>query len=1482
MNENSRPESALLASTNGQRSSGERAARLESLKQRLSTQSDSEKLRVETLLVEQPWLVDDPEAVLALLITEYHQRLSSGEEPSFQEYASRFPSHSHRLLQHFQEQSLTSLASEERVQTSTEVLANTPHSPCNVPLPEMIGCYEILEVVGRGGMGIVYRAQHAQTKQIVALKMVLAARFASPEDLLRFRLEGETVANLQHPNIVQVYEVGSHHDQPYLAFELVEGGTLGELLTARVLRPTFSHLITAEFIETLARAVHFAHLHGIVHRDLKPANILLSGTRSAEHPFGVPKITDFGLAKQLDGNSGLTESGRILGTPEYMAPEQAAGKSREIGPTTDVYTLGVILYQMLGGRTPFQSDVTLNTVLQVLSREPAPLRRINARIPQDLETICGKCLEKEQSKRYASAEELADDLRRFRSGQPILARPVGPVERAWKWARRNPTLGGLLVALVFVSLLGFSGVLVGYLTALDGWRQADTQRVIAQQKSLEAQIQHQRAETNLALSQLTQVRLDWRLGNLGSSMRTLQEIDESRRGWFWHHLSGLHHHELFRRARPGFQMVNRVAFHPDGKQLATAMSDPYVRRQIAGKWVHPATVDLWDVQSGELICTLDRDPARDGFSHPVTTLAFSPNGQFLAAGCAAGTLRIWDHRSKRRLHLFQVPNQQPIRGLCWHPEQQSIAAACQDAGALVWDLQKAEISHRFSPQHLSINDVAFTPEGHSLLALDSELLLCNLKTKAVDRRSLPESRRAVFSPNGKWLALCQETFVLVYSWPTFTLVHSLATHKGDVAEIAFSPDSQLLVSGSADTMVRVWDVPTGVERTTLRGHTGRVMTVAFHPQGAMVASGGAQPGDLRLWDITRQPEYFTVAPALEDNWVLAMRFMQKDQELTLLRRDGSCVTRDATTGRWIGQSKIPITSEWMTPSVLAMFSQDGQRLIGVPDADRTSVRVWKTDTGKELPFVGKFEAGIRLVATNEDGSIVAAGTRSKDDVHQYAVWKLSEEVKEAAMEKATRSSRIVHDAHSEGTLQGLTLNQTGKLMARAIRLKRGEGSENAGREYRVVLHDLSQRFLNPKDSILHAWPLETNNQVVALAFSPDEKTLAACERSGQVHLWQISNGEKLPFEGVVNSELGNLDSLAFSSDSRLLAGGTRTQTILWDMIARKELARVIGAPPRSWDSGITPRVEWSQDGKRLACSNWDNSISVWEGTALADLATLRNAHRDRLPTWHLHQANLALQRQDRPTLHFHLQSLENLGPLTGRWAAMRAELYGKQGKWQKAAEDYQQSLIGQTIRNCSVNDCRATALLLIQTGKWKEHQHLCEAILAAHSTDDTVEDLDSVVLACSLRPDSVRDHGKLLELAKEGYRRRLGEFALQAKKDQRPAPRFAWLLAQLRAGNHRQVLDNDPVHRSHEQPDESKSRILSYLVLAIAHHHVGAKSSANKWYDRAENWFDQEHKRMAESQLAVPLKMDWFSYLLALQLREEVRAVLRATHKTKS
>jgi tetratricopeptide (TPR) repeat protein len=473
----------------GVREQAERCALLmelvhEDLEYRLKA---GEAMRVERYLERYPELASDLRLLSGLLVAEHQLRQGRGEKMELDEYLRRFPQLGEDLRAHLKApadgRTDTVLDSPpSQMPSRGEKAAGLDADPVATNWPRIPG-YQVLGKLGEGGMGVVYKAQQVQLKRLVALKMIRAGAWADAEDVARFRREAEAVARLQHPHIVQIYEVGETAGGPYFSLEYLPGGSLAQKIagTPQPARPA------AELVATLARAVHTAHQCGIVHRDLKPANVLLTDD-------GVPKITDFGLSKRLDGDPSQTPSEALMGTPSYMAPEQARRMTKVIGPAVDIYALGAILYELLTGRPPFKAETLWDTVAQVVHEEPVPPRRLQPRAPHDLETICLRCLQKEPRKRYASAEDLADDLRRFLANLPIEARSIGPWEKGWKWARRHPA-GAALLAVSFVALVSFVGGGIWHVMRMDKALQearaaradADRERQIAEEHQKRAE-----------------------------------------------------------------------------------------------------------------------------------------------------------------------------------------------------------------------------------------------------------------------------------------------------------------------------------------------------------------------------------------------------------------------------------------------------------------------------------------------------------------------------------------------------------------------------------------------------------------------------------------------------------------------------------------------------------------------------------------------------------------------------------------------------------------------------------------------------------------------------------------------------------------------------------------------------------------------------------------------------------------------------------
>jgi hypothetical protein len=728
-------------------------------------------------------------------------------------------------------------------------------------------------------MGVVYQAWQPKLKRHVALKMILAGAHAGPQDLARFRAEGQAAASLHHNNIVQIYEIGEHAGLPFFTLEWVDGGSLA----ARLKGKPWSNRKAAQLIEQLARAIHVAHRARIIHRDLKPANVLL--TKDA---IPIPKITDFGLAKQMDASVAQTQSGAIMGTPSYMAPEQAEGK-KDVGPRTDVYALGAILYELLTGRPPFHSANPVDTIMQVIVEEPVPPSQRVPRVARDLETICLKCLQKNPRKRYDSALGLAEDLRRFQGEEPIRARSVNVLERIWRWYSRHTRLALVGAAAVLSLLIGSGMALHFAVEARAMARDAAAQKELAADALAKAQTVAERADQKAATAAKRVQHLEEEKRHLNhqlyaARMREVQRAgddndpelvrdllqavhlerpdeEDDLHGFEWQYWN---YRKSNDRPRPpvviGHGRIIGLAFRLYDHRLASASADGHLM--------------LWDWLAGKDTLT---DPVPLG---AVTRVTFAPGGQHLAACCDGSTsaqgqkvpggvrkCNMATRRASKSLVAWRLGNQ--VFSLAFSPDGTLLASGWQDGKVRVCiekDISanandpedRIEVKEEYAWHAGAVTALAYSPDGKLLASgSDDQTVLVRDVTPATPDPSTAKQVRiarqsavsgVAFSPDNRHVAVAgEDQLIKIYDITNASNVVTIPGHKHPVAALAYSPDGKRLASASTDEMVKVWDVVTGSEVLTLRPKCGPLGALAFSPDGKRLACGSAT-GKVVVWE----------------------------------------------------------------------------------------------------------------------------------------------------------------------------------------------------------------------------------------------------------------------------------------------------------------------------------------------------------------------------------------------------------------------------------------------------------------------------------------------------------------------------------------------------------------------------------------------------------------------------------------------------------
>lgn len=990
--------------------------------------------------------------------------------------------------------------------------------------------YEVIEELGRGGMGIVFKARQIGLNRIVALKMVLGGSNAESRNMARFRGEAEAVARLQHPNIVQIHEVGEKEGRPYFSLEYVANGNLAQRI-AGVPQPA---RYSAELVETLARALHVAHQRGIIHRDLKPANVLLAED-------GTLKITDFGLAKLVDGDSDLTQSGMVLGTPSYMAPEQAGGKTSRVGPTADVYALGAILYELLTGLAPIRGETPLDTMMLVMTQEPIPPSRLQPGVPRDLETICLKCLEKEPRRRYGSALELAEDLRLYLNHEPIQARPVGSFGRLNRWCHRNPTLAAVSV-LAIVSLLAAVALSITFAiqqsqvahrlrdaqrktqAALD---KADAERLMLlkidkERRSFEVQSAGLALDKGLALCAQGDIGqgILWQVRSREIAPNAVDlhhAIDANLGSWRWrlHALKHCLEHK---------GQVPAVAISPDGKLLLTGGMDKMAR--------------FWDVASGKptgLVLAMEA---------PITGVAFSPDGKHAVTSAMNGRAQVWEAGTGKAVG-DPLEHEYAIMAVAFSPDGKLIATASMDNTACLWDAATGKRLHEPLKHTKNVMAVAFSPNGKQLVTGSMDRTAQIWDTATGDAQGMPlvhpNSVMAVaFSPDGHLVVTgCQDRKARLWDADSGDLLKQTFEHQGRVMAVAFSPDEKgkHILTASQDKTARLWDRASG-RLIGILPHQGPVLAAVFSKDGKRVLTG-SQDNSARFWQLAggtpkgpgwTLPETVTCAAFSPDGKIVVVGCF--DEKIRFWD-----VASGAPAGPTLGQDK---------PVAAVAFSPDGKRVVAGSD---THAYVWNLATGRQVCNLKGHRGAVVSVAFTPGGSRVLTGSSD----HTARLWD------------ATTGTPIGKPLVHDDSVTSVACSPDGLTLATAC-------GDRTVRFWDATGKQTGQSLVHP-------------DGITAIAFSPDGSRLVTACQDKMARIWDVASG-KLICPPLAHR--GTVESVAFGPNF-VLTGCEDSTARLWDIATGRPIGPPLRHAGRVGAVAIAP-----DDGSTVLTGSDDKTAQIWK------------------------------------------------------------------------------------------------------------------------------------------------------------------------------------------------------------------------------------------------------------------------------------------------
>jgi WD40 repeat protein len=1071
----------------------------------------------------------DREERLCEALAAYFEAAQAGQVPDRDAWLARYPDLAHQLAGF--------LADEDRLLRATAPLrsilpagdpareGNGSDQGSEEAAPRTVGDYELLEEIARGGMGVVYKARQRGLGRRVALKLVLAGRFAAPDEVRRFRVEAEAAAQLDHPNIVPIFEVGEHAGLPFFSMKLLDDGSLADQLD----RFRDDPRAVARLVATIARAVQHAHERGILHRDLKPSNILLDAA-------GRPYVTDFGLAKRLDSGEEATRTGAVLGSPPYMAPEQVAGDKRAVTTVADVYGLGAILYALLTGRPPFRGDSVVETIERVKAGHPDPPSGINRAIAPDLEAICLKCLEKDPHRRYRSAEDLAEDLDRWLSGLPTRARPRSPVSRLglWAWRRRRRLIAACAAA-VIVGLIGF-----------EAWqaRQLRMARQVAQQHD-EMIRRGDRAIRQVQYS--SDIRRASVLVTLGNARMARDILDRHRPASGEEDLRGFERSYLRntmadpRRSWVGHdgREVYHVEYAPDGRTFATAGAD--------------RTARVWDAETGRPVHVLR------GHKDEVNFVSFSPDGSRLVTAGDDATVRVWDASDGRELRVLDGRSSPAVAAL-YTPDGRDIIGATRDCSLVRWDAATGQrrAGVRSFPDRWTAESLAISPQGTTLVLgarpPAGEPLLGNFAIHDLSADGLAMTRKfqpggfancAAFSRDGRTLAVTGSgrNHAVLYDLAGERPETILGGANGTTYTLAFAPDGRTIAVGDVDRALQLWDLETQTVRTSLLGHTERIWSVAYAPDGRTLTTT-SRDGTIRTWEAAGHSDRAEFRGLRRDptwNEAASVAFSEGGSRLLAANRAGDVLACDLATGR----SQVLRTAETLTPGGFVSLAPDGTTLaVSSRQGDTDTVTLHDLVGGRE-PVVLASSAGwaVNGAAWSPDGKRIALS----DSQDHLTLWDTAgRPLGQVVAASGSWSSAPVFLPAGDALVM---VSGAGAPRQVPFDYLVWEPARSRVERHLVPanLHPAGKVVVSPDGRTLWSdwglWDLSPlprhrlnlighSDGETDAVFSPDGRTLATASLDRTVRLWNVASGQELL---TLEGHTGPIRILAFSRDGSALA-----------------------------------------------------------------------------------------------------------------------------------------------------------------------------------------------------------------------------------------------------------------------------------------------------------------------------------------------------------